>query len=125
VIIDTNALSAFAAGNLRVRELIGAHAGPCLPVIVVGEYRFGLMAARDRERRLAWLIELTTHWTVLDVSTDTAVCYAEIRQSLKERATPIPMNDTWIAALARQHKLPVLSNDGHFDAVPEIHRIGF
>jgi tRNA(fMet)-specific endonuclease VapC len=40
-------------------------------------------------------------------------------------ATPIPANDTWIAALARQHGLPVLSNDAHFDVVAGIQRIAF
>ncbi|MBM3882777.1 MAG: type II toxin-antitoxin system VapC family toxin [Verrucomicrobia bacterium] len=39
--------------------------------------------------------------------------------------TPIPANATWIAALARQHGLPVLSNDPHFDAVPGTQRIAF
>ena len=39
--------------------------------------------------------------------------------------TPIPMNDLWIAAIARQYKQPVLSRDTHFDLVPGITRIGW
>ena len=35
---------------------------------------------------------------------------------------PIPANDAWIAALAIQHKLPVLSRDQHFDVVPDLKR---
>mgnify|MGYP001580187878 CR=1 FL=1 len=125
MILDTNALSAFAEGDQRARESIAASSGPCLPVIVLGEYRFGLMSTRDRDRRVAWLLELTRHWTVLEILAETSIRYAEIRQHLKEQATPIPSNDAWIAALARQHGLPVLSNDTHFDAVPGIQRIGF
>ncbi len=123
--LDTNAVSAFAEGNPSVREKIAAGTGPYLPVIVIGEYRFGLLRARDRERRLAWLEELTRHWTVLEISADTAATYAEIRQALRERATPIPSNDVWIAALARQHNLSVLSDDSHFDCVPGLRRIGW
>ena len=125
MILDTNALSAFAKGNPRIRELIVDAAGPFLPVVVLGEYRFGLMNTRDRDRRVAWLLGLTRHWTVLEILAETSIRYAEIRQHLKEQATPIPSNDAWIAALARQHRLPVLSNDAHFDAVPGIQRIGF
>jgi len=125
MILDTNALSAFAKGNPRIRELIVDAAGPFLPVVVLGEYRFGLMSTRDRDRRVVWLLGLTRHWTVLEILTETSIRYAEIRQHLKEQATPIPSNDAWIAALARQHRLPVLSNDTHFDAVPGIQRIGF
>ena len=44
---------------------------------------------------------------------------------LKRLGSPIPPNDVWIAALARQHVLPVLSNDSHFDAVDRIQRIAF
>ncbi len=94
-------------------------------MIVVGEYRFGLLETRDRQRRLAWLEQLTRHWTVLEISLDTAAAYAEIRQSLKERATPIPSNDVWIAALARQHNLSILSADTHFDEVSGIRRISW
>jgi predicted nucleic acid-binding protein len=125
VILDTNAVSAFAEGNQSVREKIAAGPGPYLPVIVIGEYRFGLLGAHDRERRLAWLEQLGRYWTVLEVSVETAATYAEIRQSLKERATPIPSNDVWIAALARQHNLSILSSDPHFDNVAGIRRISW
>ncbi len=125
MILDTNAVSAFAEGNASVREKIATGPGPYLPVIVVGEYRFGLLETRDRQRRLAWLEQLTRHWTVLEISLDTAAAYAEIRQSLKERATPIPSNDVWIAALARQHNLSILSADPHFDEVSGIRRISW
>ncbi len=125
MILDTNAVSAFAEGNPSVRKQIAATPGPYLPVIVIGEYRFGLLEARDRERRLAWLEALARHWTVLEVSADTATAYAEIRQSLKAQATPIPSNDVWIAALARQHNLSILSADAHFDKVAGIRRVGW
>lgn len=40
MILDTNALSALAEGNLRVREVVRDAAGPFLPVIVLGEVPF-------------------------------------------------------------------------------------
>ena len=123
MILDTNAVSAFAEGNSSVRERIAAEPGPYLPVIVIGEYRYGLLEARNRQRRLAWLEELARHWLVLEISAETAEIYAEIRQALKQQATPIPSNDVWIAALARQHGLTVLSADAHFDRVPGIKRL--
>jgi tRNA(fMet)-specific endonuclease VapC len=125
MILDTNALSAFAEGNQAVRETIVDAAGPYLPVVVIGEYRFGLLSSRAREKRLVWLSEIIRHWNVLEISKETTVHYAELRQQLKDAATPIPSNDTWIAALARQHSLPLLTNDPHFDLVRGIERIGF
>lgn len=125
MIVDTNAISALAEGGQKVRECVAEAAGPFLPVVVLGEYRFGLLGSRDRARRLGWLMELARQWQVLEITAATTVHYAEIRQLLKVNATPIPSNDTWIAALAREHGLPVLSDDRHFDLVPGLDRVGF
>jgi len=48
-----------------------------------------------------------------------------VRDELKRSGRPIPGNDLWIAALARQHALPLLSRDRHFDLVPGVQRIGW
>ena len=48
----------------------------------------------------------------------TANHYADVFAALRGRGTPIPTNDLWIAALARQHRLPLLTYDTHFEAVP-------
>jgi tRNA(fMet)-specific endonuclease VapC len=125
VIIDTNALSEFLDDNLHVRELLSEAAGPFLPVVVLGEYRFGLQSSRERENRLRWLDSLEEHWTVINVTKKTARFYADLRQELRKKATPIPANDAWIAALALEHGLPILSNDPHFDLVPGIDRIAY
>ena len=62
---------------------------------------------------------------VLDVNSETARHYADVREELRRAKTPIPENDLWIAALARQHDLPVITRDAHFDNVPGIRRIGW
>ena len=61
----------------------------------------------------------------LAINERTAFHYAEIRFELKQKGTPIPANDLWIAALARQHDLPILSRDQHFDRVAGLRRIGW
>ena len=59
---------------------------------------------------------------ILSVTEETTIAYARVRIALKRSGRPIPANDAWIAALAIQHALPVLSRDEHFDAVPDIDR---
>jgi len=118
--LDTNALSAVADGNPAVREAISKEIGPYLPVIVVGEYRYGVMLSRRAAQRLAWLAQAIEQWGVLDVTQETAVHYSNIRLFLKQEARPIPVNDMWIAALARQHSMQILTNDRHFDGIPGV-----
>ena len=47
------------------------------------------------------------------------------RVALKKSGRPIPANDAWIAALALEHRRPVLTRAEHFDAVPGLKRVGW
>jgi predicted nucleic acid-binding protein len=125
MILDTNALSAFADGVPRVVQHVGTADELHVPVIVLGEYRFGIATSRRRREYEAWLARGRAFWNVLPVVEETAAYYAWIRQQLKRAGAPLPANDVWIAALARQHELPILSRDAHFDAVPGLHRLSW
>jgi tRNA(fMet)-specific endonuclease VapC len=125
VILDTNALSAFAEGDQAIEPTLRQVAQPRIPVVVLGEYRFGIAQSRDRSKYERWLDEYLGGFRVLDVTDETSRHYADVRLELKKIGKPIPSNDLWIAALCRQHRLPILSRDGHFDAVHGLKRIGW
>jgi len=122
VILDTNALSAFVAGDAGVGEALRREARAAIPVIVLGEFRYGIAESRHRASYERWLETHLPHFDVLAVTDDTAVAYAALRVALKRSGRPIPANDAWIAALALQHHLPVLSRDRHFDMIPGLDR---
>jgi predicted nucleic acid-binding protein len=123
VIIDTNALSAFIDGDAAVGDILRRQARAAIPVVVLGEFRYGISASRHREAYEGWLQRHLADFEVLDVTEDTAVVYARVRVALKRAGQPIPANDAWIAALALQHELTVLSRDDHFDVVRGLRRI--
>ncbi len=125
MILDTNALSAVADNEPAAVRIFRRAAAIELPVIVLGEYRFGIAHSRRRAEYEAWLKELIAATRVLPVDDATSGHYAQIRAELKKAGHPIPSNDLWIAALARQHRLPLMSRDGHFDAVQGLIRIGW
>ena len=125
MILDTNALSAFADDVRSVVEQIAAADELHVPSIVMGEYRFGIANSRYRRDYEAWLARGRAFWNVLPVVEETATHYAAIRQQLKRAGSPLPGNDVWIAALARQHDLPVLSRDAHFDAISGVIRLSW
>lgn len=122
MILDTNALSAFVDGDRGVGDVLRRQARAAIPVIVLGEFRYGIAASRHRAAYEAWLSAHLDQFDVLAVTAETAVVYAALRVSLKRAGHPIPANDAWIAALALQHRLPVLSRDEHFDAVSDLER---
>ena len=122
MILDTNALSAFVDGEAGVGDALGREARAVLPVIVLGEFRYGIADSRHRAAYEQWLATHLPDFEILTVTEATAVAYAGLRVGLERLGRPIPANDAWIAALALQHRLPVLSRDEHFDAVAGLER---
>ena len=123
MILDTNALSAFADEDPAILAILAEAEQLAIPVIVLGEYRYGIAVSRNKAGYATWLNNLLADCTVLDVNEKTAVYYADIHLELRQAGRPIPTNDIWIAALCRQHRLSVLSRDRHFDLVPGAHRL--
>jgi predicted nucleic acid-binding protein len=117
LILDTNALSAFADGDPGMAGVLGDQTQLAIPVVVLGEYLYGIRRSRFRKRYERWLEEGADAFHLLDIGAATASHYAAIRQELCDAGSPIPTNDVWIAALAREYRWPVLTQDRHFAAV--------
>ena len=125
MILDTNAVSALLAGDVALGEVLAEEERHHLPVIVIGAYRYGLLGARFRVHLQGLLGTLVRESLVLLVDETTAEMYSQVRDELRRKGRPIPENDIWIASLARQHRQPVVSRDGHFDDVPELRRVAW
>lgn len=125
MILDTNAVSALFGGEDSLGSVLDPEQQHQLPVIVIGEYRYGLLFSRHRRHLTLLLDALIRESRVLAVNEETAMHYSTTRQRLRKAGNPIPENDIWISALARQHGLPIVSRDEHFDRVEGIARIGW
>ncbi len=125
MILDTNGLSALAEGDVALEPVLRRASLIAIPVIVLGEYRYGISQSRHHLHYERWLAEYLPDFRILDVDELTTISYSAVHSELKKAGTPIPANDVWIAALCRQHSLPLLSRDRHFDAVPGIKRLAW
>ena len=122
MILDTNTLSAFLDSTPEAVTMIAEARQLAIPVIVAGEFSFGIAQSRHREVYERSLQRMLSRCIVLDIGIETARHYAAIRLELKAACKPIPANDLWIAALCRQHSLPIMSRDTHFDFVGGLRR---
>lgn len=123
MILDTNALSALARMEGALIRQLDSAKKVAVTIISIGEYEFGIRQSRHRAELDAWLAAFLDGAEILFVNLDTISHYAELRVELKQAGTPIPANDCWIAALARQYRMPLLSRDQHFDLVHDLLRI--
>ena len=105
--------------------MLRQQAQAAIPAIVLGEFRYGIAESRHRAAYEAWLETQLQAFRILAVTESTAASYAVLRVRLRKSGRPIPANDAWIAALAIEHRLPVLSQDRHFDAVAGLQRVSW
>ena len=125
MILDTNAVSAMAAKNQHLLAKLSHAPRLCITLISLGEYEFGIAHSRQKTSLQRWLNAFLDRAEVLNPNQQTLPHYVAIRSELKQAGAPIPANDVWIAALVRQHRMPLLSLDHHFDVVNDVTRIGW
>lgn len=119
-LIDTNAYSALMKGEEQVASFLDHADVVYLSVIVAGELLAGFKGSRkERENTLLLtdFIESGGKTVVLPAVYETSQRFALIKDALKKKGTPIPLNDIWIAAQCMEKGAVLLSYDSHFEAV--------
>ena len=123
--LDTNAVSALLEGDEALLQVLEGVARFALPVIVVGEYRYGLQRSRHRKQLGQMLDGLVADSDLLLVDDETTGHYAQVREAMRARGRPIPENDVWVAALCTQHARTLVTRDSDFEHVPSLKSRGW
>ena len=119
-ILDTNVVIDLFKGSQDIADKIDASDSIFLPLPVLGELYFGAENSQRKAYHLSEIIKFLQIVVVLDTDAQTAQVYGKIKAFLKKKGTPIPENDIWIAALAQQHQLPLVTQDQHFNHVNDL-----
>jgi predicted nucleic acid-binding protein len=92
-------------------------------VITIGELRLGVLAAVDGPTRAKRLETLSRAEALDPIPVDARVAHAwaALRIALRDHGRRLPLNDSWIAATAIAHHLPVVAQDSDYDEVPGLH----
>ena len=120
LVLNSNAVIAYRAGNTEVCTLIDEAGKSFLPVIVLGELYFGALKSSQKQKNLDAIESFKKYSEIIVVDEYIATEYATIRLELKKKGTPIPENDIWIAATTKTLDVSLLSNDAHFNYVDGI-----
>lgn len=118
-LLDTNIVTAILNREQGVEENIRNNL-IYISSTVLGELYFGAKNSSQQERNLQKIEVLITRCTILNCDQITANFYSDIRLALKKKGRPIPENDIWIAAVAQQHNLTLVTRDSDFQYVDNL-----
>ncbi|MDI6890638.1 MAG: type II toxin-antitoxin system VapC family toxin [Thermodesulfovibrionales bacterium] len=119
-LLDTNIIIAIFAEDPMVHERLVNAAEVFVPCIAIGELYFGAYKSVKIQENIVRIDEFALNNTVLSCNTETAKRYGDIKNRLKDKGQPIPENDIWIAAIAQQYILTLVTKDAHFDAIENL-----
>jgi tRNA(fMet)-specific endonuclease VapC len=90
------------------------------PSIAIGELYFGAVNSTKRDENLRKVDRIVAERPVFSCDAETARHDGFLKARLQAAGMPIPENDMWIAAIALQHGLTLVTRDAHFEAVTDL-----
>ncbi|MGK2939334.1 MAG: PIN domain-containing protein [Solirubrobacteraceae bacterium] len=117
-LLDT---SVFIAGEQgRVLDTGGLPDEAAVSIVTLAELELGVHMAEEesvRAQRLRTLRAVQTTYVALPADDGVASAFAELVATARRAGVRPKVQDTWIAATARAHGVPVVTQDADFDAL--------
>ena len=122
LLIDTSALIEYMRGNRWAKELINRVdiSKRYLPHIVTAELYHGQYRIGKSRPEMFLLERMISSFRLVLSDAETSHYFGQIKSALEKVGKPIPVNDVWIAALAKQNGLPLLAQDAHFRLISDV-----
>ncbi len=93
-----------------------------ISVVTLGDLRLGVLQARGPEavsRRLS-TYQLAQRFEALSLDEAVSETWALLVSRLRAAGRKAPVNDSWIAATAIAHGVPIVTQDSDYDAMPDV-----
>lgn len=122
VLLETSAYIEVRRLNRSFLDALAKANSAAMEPVTLGELKAGFQRSRYRirdEQQLAdFLAEATVR--ILSITPETSDRYATLKNYVDRIGRPISPNGLWIAAIAWQHGLHLLTADQHFLDLPQI-----
>ncbi len=122
LLIDTSAYSALQKGSMPIKKILENADQIYIPTIVIAELKAGFAFGANMTVNESLLDKFTSDSAVSVVNIDesTPNIFAELYAQLRNKGRAIAQNDLWIASLALQYQLPLLTLDVGFASIKQL-----
>jgi len=117
ILLDTNIVIELFKGNLSVTASLKKHQSVNIPFAVLGELYLGAYRSSNYKKHIRQVNDFLKNCHILVADSETANNYALIKSALLNKGKPIPENDMWIAAVAKQNEMTLITRDRHFEEI--------
>jgi len=117
---DTSVFIGLEADRLKTGRFESFEWG--ISAITLGELRLGVLRAANPDaasRRLS-TYQLAQRFEALPVDEPVSDAWALLVSGLRAAGRKVPINDSWIAATAIAHGIPLVTQDTDYDAMPGV-----
>lgn len=116
-LFDTNIIIGFLKNEENIVNKLKSESSINVSVVTIGEMFYGANNSNNSSKNLKLYSEFFKYCNVFEISEKTAEYYADIRFELKKIGKPIPENDIWIAAIAKENDLIIVTRDKHLNDI--------
>ena len=120
VALDTSIVVPYLKRDPNLLLLIRDVDEVLIPFIVVGELFFGAFNSTRIAQNVIRVKDFCRDNIILSYSNEIAEEYGKIKAELKTKGRPIPENDIWIGAVARFHRIKLVTRDDHFTNISNL-----
>ena len=121
-LLDTNIVIALFGEDISVQKHIARAREIFIPSTVIGELFFGAFKSARPKENVTRIENFSAVSTVLVCGIGTSREYGRIKHLLLKKGKPIPENDIWVAALAIEYDLTLVTRDEHFKNIDDLKR---
>lgn len=119
-LLDTNIVIRLFAHDRAVERRFDANPEVLLPIFVLGELYYGAQKSLLVRENCEKIDVFAARVEILGGNIGTAYEFGRIKNELRLKGRMIPESDLWIAALASQYDLTLVSRDRHFAEVKNL-----
>lgn len=116
-LLDTNIIIGLFAHEQSILINFNQAGSAFVPSITIGELHYGAQKSGRVQQNLERINRFVTEVEILSCDAATATQYGVIKNQLRLKGKPLPENDIWIAAIALQYNLTLVSRDAHFQNI--------
>jgi len=123
-LLDTNVIIKLLNGDGETVKLLDNTNGIFyIPCITVGELYYGANKSKQKNNNIRLFNEFVSEYPILDINKNTAEVYGIVKHNLSKIGFTIPENDLWIASIAIENGLVLISYDKHFTNIENLRLI--